>query len=80
MTSLGPDRDVITEVATIVTDNNPSILAEEPVIAIRQPEEIPVDMDEWNARQRGQSGLTQGVRESTISMAEVETQTLALLK
>ncbi|HCF2083196.1 TPA: oligoribonuclease, partial [Pseudomonas aeruginosa] len=43
-------------------------------------EEILAGMDEWNTRQHGQSGLTQRVRESTVSMAEAEAQTLAFLE
>lgn len=66
--------------ATIVTDSDLNTLAEGPVIAIHQPEEILAGMDEWNTRQHGQSGLTQRVRESTVSMAEAEAQTLAFLE
>ncbi|PXB85258.1 oligoribonuclease, partial [Pseudomonas aeruginosa] len=77
---LDPDRDVIIEMATIVTDSDLNTLAEGPVIAIHQPEEILAGMDEWNTRQHGQSGLTQRVRESTVSMAEAEAQTLAFLE
>ncbi len=80
MTGLDPDRDVIIEMATIVTDSDLNTLAEGPVIAIHQPEEILAGMDEWNTRQHGQSGLTQRVRESTVSMAEAEAQTLAFLE
>ncbi|WP_134601370.1 oligoribonuclease [Pseudomonas aeruginosa] len=80
MTGLDPDRDVINEMATIVTDSDLNTLAEGPVIAIHQPEEILAGMDEWNTRQHGQSGLTQRVRESTVSMAEAEAQTLAFLE
>ncbi|WMU53850.1 oligoribonuclease [Pseudomonas aeruginosa] len=80
MTGLDPDRDVIIEMATIVTDSDLNTLAEGPVIAIHQPEEILAGMDEWNTRQHGQSGLTQRVRESTMSMAEAEAQTLAFLE
>ncbi|KPE36404.1 oligoribonuclease [Pseudomonas aeruginosa] len=80
MTGLDPDRDVIIEMATIVTDSDLNTLAEGPVIAIHQPEEILAGMDEWNPRQHGQSGLTQRVRESTVSMAEAEAQTLAFLE
>ncbi|KSL05146.1 oligoribonuclease [Pseudomonas aeruginosa] len=80
MTGLDPDRDVIIEMATIVTDGDLNTLAEGPVIAIHQPEEILAGMDEWNTRQHGQSGLTQRVRESTVSMAEAEAQTLAFLE
>ena len=65
MTGLDPDRDVIIEMATIVTDSDLNTLAEGPVIAIHQ---------------HGQSGLTQRVRESTVSMAEAEAQTLAFLE
>ena len=79
MTGLDPDNDVIIEMATIVTDSELNTLAEGPVIAIHQPDEILNGMDEWNTRQHGQSGLTQRVRESTISMAEAERQTLAFL-
>lgn len=80
MTGLDPDRDVIIEMATIVTDSDLNTLAEGPVIAIHQPEEILAGMDEWNTRQHGQSGLTQRVRESTVSMAEAEAQALAFLE
>ncbi|EIU1678626.1 oligoribonuclease [Pseudomonas aeruginosa] len=80
MTGLDPDRDVIIEMATIVTDSDLNTLAEGPVIAIHQPEEILAGMDEWNTRQHGQSGLTQRVRESTVSMAEAEARTLAFLE
>ncbi|WJM47372.1 oligoribonuclease [Pseudomonas aeruginosa] len=80
MTGLDPDRDVIIEMATIVTDSDLNTLAEGPVIAIHQPEEILAGMDEWNTRQHGQSGLTRRVRESTVSMAEAEAQTLAFLE
>ncbi|EIU7200370.1 oligoribonuclease [Pseudomonas aeruginosa] len=80
MTGLDPDRDVIIEMATIVTDSDLNTLAEGPVIAIHQPEEILAGMGEWNTRQHGQSGLTQRVRESTVSMAEAEAQTLAFLE
>ena len=36
-------------------------------------------MDEWNTRQHGQSGLTQRVRDSQISAAEAERQTIDFL-
>ncbi|WP_371364292.1 oligoribonuclease [Pseudomonas sp. QL9] len=80
MTGLDPDRDVIIEMATIVTDSDLNILEEGPVIAVHQSEEVLAGMDEWNTRQHGQSGLTQRVRESTISTAEAEAQTLAFLE
>ena len=80
MTGLDPDHDVIIEMATIVTDSDLNTLAEGPVIAIHQSDEILAGMDEWNTRQHGGSGLTQRVRESTVSMAQAEAQTIAFLE
>ncbi|MFR0690995.1 oligoribonuclease [Enterobacterales bacterium AE_CKDN230030158-1A_HGKHYDSX7] len=80
MTGLDPDKDVIIEMATIVTDSELNILEEGPVIAVHQSEELLAGMDEWNTRQHGQSGLTQRVRESTISAAEAEAMTIAFLE
>ncbi|WP_137818592.1 oligoribonuclease [Pseudomonas sp. 2FG] len=80
MTGLNPDTDVIIEMATIVTDSNLNVLAEGPVIAVHQSDEILAGMDEWNTRQHGGSGLTRRVRESTIGAAEAEAQTIAFLE
>lgn len=80
MTGLDPDRDVIIEMATIVTDSNLNTLAEGPVIAIHHSDETLAIMDEWNVRTHGGTGLTQRVRESKISMAEAEAQTIAFLE
>lgn len=80
MTGLDPDKDVIIEMATIVTDSQLNVLAEGPVIAVHQPDEILAGMDEWNTKQHGGSGLTQRVRESQISTAEAEVLTLAFLQ
>jgi oligoribonuclease len=80
MTGLEPEKDVIIEMATIVTDSDLNILAEGPVIAVHQSDELLAGMDEWNTRTHGESGLTQRVRESKISQAEAEAQTIAFLE
>ena len=80
MTGLEPETDVIIEMATIVTDSDLNILAEGPVIAVHQSDELLAGMDEWNTRTHGQSGLTQRVRESTIGPAEAEAMTIAFLE
>jgi oligoribonuclease len=71
---------VIIEMATIVTDSELNILAEGPVIAVHQSDELLAGMDEWNTRTHGESGLTQRVRESKIGPAEAEEQTIAFLE
>jgi len=80
MTGLDPDTDVIIEIATLVTDANLNLLAEGPVYAIHQSDEILAGMDEWNTNQHGKSGLTQRVRDSKVSLAQAEAETIAFLE
>lgn len=79
MTGLSPEQDTIIEIATIVTDVNLEILAEGPVFAIHQPDQVMSAMDEWNTRQHGSSGLTERVRQSRIGMAQAERETIDFL-
>ena len=80
MTGLDPDRDVIIEMATLVTDEKLNILAEGPVLAVHQPELVLAGMDEWNRRQHGSSGLTERVRASTTDTRAAELATLEFLR
>jgi len=80
MTGLSPERDVIIEIATLVTDAHLHLIAEGPSIAIHQPDEIMSAMDEWNTRQHGQSGLRKRVRESEVTVAQAQQQTLQFLQ
>ena len=80
MTGLSPERDVIIEIATLVTDANLHLIAEGPAIAIHQPEEIMSSMDEWNTRQHGQSGLRKRVRESEVGVQQAEQETIRFLQ
>ncbi len=80
MTGLRPESDLIIEVATIVTDKHLEVLAEGPVIAVRQSEEVMAAMDEWNRTQHGRSGLTARVLASAVDTAEAERLTLAFLE
>ena len=79
MTGLDTTSDRIIEIATIVTDGQLNILAEGPVLAIHQPDEILQAMDEWNTRQHGGSGLTERVRQSTLDERAAEQQTIEFL-
>lgn len=80
MTGLDPDKDVIIEIATLVTDANLNLLAEGPSIVIHQPDELMDGMDEWCTNQHGLSGLTQRVKESAVTEAEAEALTIEFLK
>lgn len=80
MTGLDTDHDLIIEIATIVTDSQLNILAEGPVMAIYQADEILNQMDEWNTRQHNQSGLVERIKKSSYSVAEAERLTLEFLE
>jgi oligoribonuclease len=80
MTGLNPDQNLIIEIATAVTDKELTVLAEGPVMAIHQTDEVLATMDEWNTRQHANSGLTERVRESQVSEKEAEQLTLEFLR
>lgn len=80
MTGLDTQNDLIIEIATIVTDGALNVLAEGPMLAIHQSDEVMSGMDEWNTNQHGKSGLTERVKNSQINEAEAENQTLAFLQ
>lgn len=80
MTGLNPVTDRIIEIATIVTDSNLNILAEGPVIAIHQSDELLALMDDWNKNTHGKSGLIERVRQSTVNEQQAEQQTIEFLK
>lgn len=80
MTGLDPDKDVILEIATIVTDNSLNTISEGPVIAINQPSFVLSGMDQWNTDHHRKSGLTQRVIDSGISCQAAEQMTLTFLK
>ena len=80
MSGLNPDIDTIIEIATVVTDSQLETVAEGPVLAIHQPDEILNNMDEWNTKHHGESGLTARVRQSNITMTMAEQATLDFLK
>jgi len=80
MTGLDTQQDQIIEIATVVTDSNLEILAQGPVIAIRQPLSIMSAMDNWNTQHHGDSGLTARVADSSHSIGDAEVETLAFLQ
>ena len=79
MTGLVPEKDIIIEIATVVTDANLRVLAEGPSLVIHQDRKHLDGMDEWNTHQHTKSGLVQRVKESEISLNEAEKQTLDFL-
>ena len=80
MSGLDPEKDVILEVATIVTDADLNILTEGSVIAVHQGENVFESMDEWNTKHHNASGLVDRCRHSKYSLEDAEQETLRFIK
>lgn len=79
MTGLDAERERVIEIATILTDGQLTEIAVGPELVIHQDDAVLAQMDDWNTKHHGSSGLTQRVKESTISDADAEAQTLAFI-
>ena len=80
MTGLNTETDLIIEAATIITDANLNIIAEGPVLAVHQTDEIMASMDAWNTKTHNATGLVKRVQKSQLVEADVERQTIAFLE
>src|SRR5476651_2516952 len=80
MTGLDPAKERIIEIAIIVTDSDLNVVAEAPVFAVHQSDELLAAMDAWNTKQHNSSGLVKRVKESVVTEAEAETAMIAFLK
>lgn len=79
MTGLDISREVIIEMACIVTDKDLNVLGEGINMVIHQPDEILDKMGEWCTKHHGESGLTEAVRQSKISLSECEETMLSYI-
>jgi len=79
MTGLDPERDFILEIATVVTDDQLELVAEGPNLAVNQPDEILVFMEEWSMIHHKKSGLLDRVKSSSCDCRSAEQKTLEFL-
>ena len=80
MTGLDPQSDYIIEIATIITDGQLEVIEEGPVLAIHVSDDVLANMDEWNTKQHGRSGLLDRVRRSSNSASDAERVTLEFVR
>jgi len=80
MTGLEPSRDVILEIATLVTDDDLAVVAEGPDLVVHQPEDALARMGEYVADMHAKSKLTDAVRASTITLDDAGARTLAFIQ
>ena len=79
MTGLDPELDRIIEIASIVTDSELNVIAEGPVLAIKQAQEYFDAMDDWNQRHHSSSGLLDRIKKEGVIEREAEAATLAFV-
>ena len=80
MTGLNVEKDVIVEIATLITDDDLNIVAEGPDLVVNAPEEALAGMDEIVVKMHTKSGLIDAIRASKVTVAEAEAATLEFLK
>lgn len=76
MTGLNASRDVILEIAALVTDKDLNLLADGPELVINQPADNLAHMDQWVRDHHTKSGLLAAVQGSKVSTAQAEEQVL----
>jgi oligoribonuclease len=80
MTGLDPDRCVIVEIATIITDDELNVVAEGPDLVVHQPDEALAEMDAVVVDMHTSSGLLEQIKASTITLEDAGARTLAFIK
>jgi oligoribonuclease len=80
MTGLEPERHVIVEIATIITDDNLNVIAEGPDLVVRASAEQLKEMGDFVTAMHTKSGLLPLITESTVSTSDAESATLEFLK
>ena len=79
MTGLDPTRDVVVEIATLVTDDELEVIAEGPDLVLHASDAQLQAMVPVVTEMHASSGLTEAIRASTITVAEAAEATLAFL-
>jgi len=80
MTGLDLERDVLLEVAAVVTDSELNALDNGIDVIVSAPEDALVGMVDVVTQMHSASGLTEAVRASSVSLATAEEQVLAYIR
>jgi oligoribonuclease len=80
MTGLDATRDVIVEIATLVTDDSLELVAEGPDLVVHQPPAAMAVMGDYVREMHTRSGLLEQISASTVTLEDAGKQTLAFLR
>lgn len=80
MTGLDPSRDVIVEIATLVTDDDLVVVAEGPDLVVHADEAALAGMDPVVVDMHTRSGLLEAIRASEVTLQEAGAATLEFIR
>ncbi|MGH9058536.1 MAG: oligoribonuclease [Acidimicrobiales bacterium] len=80
MTGLDPHRNVIVEIATLLTDDDLEVVAEGPDLVVAATEDELAAMDAVVRAMHTRSGLLPAIQASTLPLADAGKATLAFLR
>ena len=80
MTGLDPGRHTIVEIATLVTDDDLTVVAEGPDLVVRATPEQLAAMDDFVRDMHTRSGLLAAIEASTTTLDEAGQATMAFLR
>ena len=80
MTGLDPATHVIVEIATLVTDDDLTIIAEGPDLVVHQPPELLAHMDDYVRTMHERSGLLDAIVASDLTLEQAGAATLEFVR
>jgi oligoribonuclease len=80
MTGLDPARHTIVEIATLVTDDDLTVVAEGPDLVIHADAQALSAMDDFVRKMHTKSGLLPEIAASTVTLADAEARTLEYVR
>ena len=80
MTGLDHTTEVIVEIATIITDDDLTIIAEGPDLVIHQPDDVLARMDPFVVDMHTKSGLLEQIKASEVSLEAAGAATLEFIR
>jgi oligoribonuclease len=80
MTGLDPSKNVIVEIATLITDDDLELIAEGPDLVVHTSEDQLGGMADVVRQMHTRSGLLEQIRASTVTLSDAGAQTLAFLR
>ncbi|KNE60901.1 hypothetical protein AMAG_06661 [Allomyces macrogynus ATCC 38327] len=80
MTGLDLKKDVILEIACLVTDQSLRVIGKLDPIVVHHPPSVVERMEKWSQAHHGTLGLTKLVQESDVTMGEAESRVLEFIQ